>query len=180
MNATQLEIAILIVCSLLLVIPLIKWLRKLFFTGPRLNVELLISEAPYQLEIPEQLMNGGVQQQTLPEPLLKIQPVRIIVSNHSEITAYSTRILFEKSFRGFKKVDTLDAFEPMRGREIRIVDAEYALNGSEVLPADLLNMKILIEYKNPFKSSFYTFYTHQDRRNKRLRIKPSGFSAPGR
>lgn len=184
MNATELEIAIVAVCALLLSIPLFKWLKKIF-KGPNVTVEFRVSGSPRQTLESEsvQWMNSNVETTTINKVGASTHSVRITVSNFSELTAYSTTLLVEKDFPGFKKLDVLDSIEPMRGREIRILDGEYnfsSATSAKSLPLALADIRLVVSYKNAFNIRFYTIYDHKRRSNKRVRLKPWGFRPNGK
>lgn len=174
-----------------IIIALIPFLWKRYFTRPELAIEIVNHMGPS--------MNVGISNQNIPNEKGYIDGnnaiyvfhlkwrISLIIRNNSDRIAYYPKIYFEPAEPHLLLLEKLNSQKPIMEHEEVTLKAEYGKyeekRGQErsttaILPPELTNMRILIEYKNSAKIKFYTLYDQSKAHENNIftKRKPSGFN----
>jgi hypothetical protein len=176
----------LIITVLLALIP---YFRKVYFIGPELTIELMPDGGLSMnrgLSGKNDTSKGYVEGNTAIYVFEVTWKVNLKITNNSHITAYYPKLNYLNQQLSFTRLDKLDINTPIQGNEQILLKGTYVMyeevNGKERtqpngLPANFDDLKILLEYKNPHKKSFFTIYSNSNdtEKNKYTRKKPKEF-----
>jgi hypothetical protein len=170
-------------------IALIPYFRKLYFIGPELTIELISNggtSSPKGLSPKNDTSKGYIDANSAIRFFELTWNINLKITNNSNITAFYPMITFLEQKLGFSTLDKLDKNSPIKENEQIILKGTFRTyeecegkNRTHIggLPEHLKDLKILLEYKNPSKKSFYTIYSNSEikKQNIYTRQKPREF-----
>ena len=176
----------LIIAVLLALTP---YLKKVYFTGPELTIELMPdggSSGNRGLSQKNDVSKGYIERDKAIYVFEVTWNVILKITNNSEITAYYPKLSFLNQQLSFSRLEQLDINKPIQGNEQILLKGSYTMfeecegkNRTKIngLPENFKDLKILLEYKNPYKKNFYTIFsnTENTNENKYIRHKPKEF-----
>lgn len=170
-------------------IALIPYIKKVYFVGPELTVEVF-PDGGSSGNRGYSSKNNSLDSPISVEDAIHIFEVtwkiKIRITNNSNLIAYYPEIGFYNHQLGFSSIDKLDRNKPIKENEQIILNATYKIfeectgrdrTHVKGLPDHLNNLKIILKYFNPSKKPFYTIYSHSklEKQNIYTRIKPAEF-----
>lgn len=169
---------------------LIPYIRKVYIIGPELTIELLSnggSSGNRGLSGKNDTSKGYIEGDKAIYVFEVTWNVNLKITNNSNITAYYPNLSFLNQQLSFSKLEQLDKNKPIQGNEQILLKGSYSMfeecegkNRTKIngLPENFKGLKILLEYKNPHKKTFYTIFSNskQTEKNKYLRRKPKEFN----
>lgn len=185
----EIKLAVLSV-MLTILIPLIVWIRKTYWEGPELTVELKKdggTSSPIGFSnknVPDE--NGVVEMREAIQIFRLKWDLEIIIRNNSEYTAFYPQITFKDNIPYFVHIDKINEQEPIASKETITIKATYQeleeakgieRNNMVNLPPEINDIQILLQYKNGKKINFYTLYKQLDRSNTFFRKSPKKFNS---
>ncbi len=173
---------------LAIIIPIIIWLRKSYFVGPTLVVEIKRSgftSSPQGPSWKNEFVDGGIHIKDALYVYKLEWHFQIIIRNNSEHTAYCVKIAFEEGNNPFSRHDVINELIPRKATDEIVLDA-FVTAHEECLPKNRTDaakipdqverLRILLEYKNSSGAVFFTLYDNAaEIKNDRLRIRPKRF-----
>lgn len=165
------------------------YIKKVYFIGPELTIELIPnggSSGNRGLSLKNDTSKGYVEGDKAIYVFEITWNVNLKITNNSNITAYYPKLNFLNQQLSFSKLEQLDKNKPIKGNEQILLKGSYSMfeecegkNRTKIngLPENFKDLKILLEYKNPYKKSFYTIFSNSERteENNYKRHKPKEF-----
>ncbi len=165
------------------------YIKRVYFIGPELTVELVPkggSSGNRGLSRKNDTSKGYVDGDKAIYVFEVTWNVNLKITNNSNITAYYPNIKFLNQQLSFSTLEQIDKNKPIQGNEQIVLKGTYSMfeecegkNRTEIngIPDNFKDLKILVEYKNPSKKTFYTMFTNSEHAdiNKYLRHKPKEF-----
>ena len=114
--------------------------------------------------------------------LMKLQwNISIVIRNHSDVTAYKPKLSFIKG--GFeigaipqKPITNADEIALIGSYTSIVTEADdFITNFDEEFERIFNRLKLVVEFRNNFGTTYYTRYTYSDKVNKITWLKPKGF-----
>lgn len=173
-----------------LLIAIIPWIRKKYFTRPELTIELVLDKsfnANEGLSRKSKVTNGIIQEEDEIRLFSLRWKYKLIIRNNSNITAFYPRLLKSESGIWFTKIDKLNKLIPIKSTDKEtIINCEYKkyVEAKPIerprlnrFPDEFKDLKIALEYKNSAKIKFFTLFEFSDSKdqNKFMKIKPKEF-----
>lgn len=182
----NLDLIVICLTILGLLTPVIIFLIKKNFYGPKLKVEIRFTrgmEKPSGTVKRAITKDGYIDEENSITRWEQVWNYEILIHNNSPITAYNTFLTVLNSPLKFSKLDNLNSFEPITG------DSNMKLNGEityhydsskykrkqfKAIPAELYGLNIFLTYENEFGSKYYTNYLLDEgiQSNKTFYFKP--------
>jgi hypothetical protein len=169
-------------------IALFPFIRKVYFAGPQLTIEIILSSGggsePLGLSVKNDISKGYIEGNEAIYCFKVTWKFKIIITNNSMVTAYYPQIIFLKDQVSFKLIDKLNEYTPINENEKVTLNGEFTIfeecKGVERthikgLPPHFTNLTFLLEYKNQHKKTFYTKFTYNEQgkfKNDFRRLKP--------
>lgn len=174
---------------LTVLIALIPYFRKVYFIGPELTIELESDGGMSKsrgMSPKNDTSKGYIDGNNAIHVFELTYNVNLIITNNSNITAYYPKLDFLNQQLSFTSLDKLDYNTPIKGDEKIKLKGKYTMfeeaTGKQRtkirgLPDNFKDLKILLEYKNPYKKQFFTIFSNSTNpsRNKYIRRKPKEF-----
>jgi len=156
----------LVIAVLLALIP---YFRRTYLMGPELTIELTPHgglSGQRGLSNKNDLSKGYVEQDTAIYIWENRWDFRLRITNNSNITAYYPELIFPNKI-GFTTLETLEKNIPIKGDEQKVLKATYTMfeecmgkDRTEIrgIPDSISDLEIILKYKNPSKTTFYTIF----------------------
>jgi len=173
--------------ALVVLIPLIIWIRKSYFVVPELTIEFKKdggSSSPIGFSNKNVAVDGVIEMRDAIQLFRLRWDIDIIITNNSEHNAFYPTMSFKETQPPFVRIEKLNELTPIASREIIKIKAVFEeleeakgaeRNDMKNLPLSLKDIQILLSYKNSAKSRSYTLYNNSDKSNKFFRRKPPRF-----
>jgi len=170
-------------------IALIPYIRKVYFIGPELTIELLSnggSSGNRGLSNKNDNTKGYIDGNNAIYVFEVKWNAILKITNNSNVTAYYPELTFLNQQLSFSTLDKLDNNKPIKENEQIILKGTYSMfeecegkyrTKISGLPDNFKDLKILLEYKNPSKKRFYTIFSNTEQiiKNRYSRKKPKEF-----
>jgi hypothetical protein len=155
---------------LAVLLALIPYFRKTYFVGPELTIELTPHggfSRQRGLSNNNDFSKGSVEQDTAVIIWENKWDFRLKITNNSNITAYYPELIFASNNIGFTTLETLEKNIPIKGDEQKVLKATYVMfeecmgknrTQRRGMPKQLNDLEIILKYKNPSKTTFYTIF----------------------
>jgi hypothetical protein len=170
-------------------IAMIPYFKKVYFDGPELTIEL-IPDGGMSMNLglsgKNNTSKGYINANNAIYVYEVTWKVNLKITNNSNITAYYPKLKFQNQQLTFTSLDKLDTNKPIEANEQVLLKGKYVMyeevNGNQRhepngLPNNFTDLKILLEYKNPYKKIFYTVFSNsrEGEKNNYTRKKPKEF-----
>jgi len=152
-------------------IALIPFIRKVYFSGPELTIEIISTgggSEPLGLSIKNDDSKGYIEGNNAIYHFKVTWKFNLIITNNSMVTAYYAKLYFPNEKINFSLIDKLNPLNPIKENEKLTLQAQFTMyeecKGQDRthikgLPPHFENLKLLLEYKNQHKKVFYTMYS---------------------
>lgn len=170
---------------------LIPFIRKVYFCGPELTIELLPdggSSGNRGMGSGNDTSKGYIDANTAIYRFKVTWNINLRVSNNSELTAYYPVLKFPKG-NSFTSLDKLDSNMPFLPHETRTLKGKFIIHeeccghqrtSPSGIPDPIRNMVIVMHYKNSYKRSFYTIFSeNESQKNRYAKKLPKGLNTNG-
>jgi len=171
-----------------ILIALIPYVKNKYLLGPELTIEIIPAggmSSPRGLSSKNKITAEGYIDGNNAIRVFELTwKFKLIIRNNSDNTAYYPKIHFIASNPKFTKIDSINELQPLTNTENIELKAEYSKfeecqgkgrTKTTGIPAELKDLKILIESKNGKKKKFFTLYCVEKNENKFIRKIPKEF-----
>jgi len=161
-------------------IAIIPFIRKVYFSGPELTIEIVSAgggSEPLGLSEKNDYSKGYIEGNDEIYYFKVTWKLKLIITNNSMITAYYPQLLFPDGQIEFSLIDKLNLLNPIKENDKIILNAKFVIieecKGTvrthvKGLPPHFENLKLLLEYKNQYKRTFFTLFTFENQKGKNI------------